>query len=190
MFALGHLGLGKAVATPIYRRFTSGGKWAFLVGTLLPDLIDKPLYYGMSWWTGKQGEQLGLISGTHTIGHTGVLLLAIFGATLVTKIPVARALALGVATHLLLDLVGLSLDHRTLLWPLFGWRFPFYPFSGVGQHLGTILRPVTLAGEILGAAFLFWGYWLGRRPRASQRSPLASTSAPEEQHEPRRDNPQ
>ena len=51
----------------------------------------------------------------------------------------------------------------TLLWPLFGWRFPAYPFKGLGQHLGTILRPITLAGELCGAAVLWWDYRKARR---------------------------
>jgi len=163
MFALGHLGLGKAIATPFYRRFDRRAKNTFLVGTLLPDLIDKPMYYVASWWTGKHGDALGLISGTHTFGHTGLLLAALWGAALITRAAPARALALGVATHLLLDVVGLSLDRETLLWPLLGWRFPFYPFSGLHQHLGTVIRPVTLAGEILGAVFLWWDYRRVRR---------------------------
>lgn len=166
MFALGHLGLGKAVAMPVYARFTARDKRVFLVGTLLPDLIDKPLYYGLSWWTGKQGDALGLISGTHTFGHTGLFLLVLTGAALVTRVAAVRALALGVATHGLLDFVGLSMDYQTLLWPLLGRHFPFYPFSGVGQHLWTVFRPVTLTGELLGAAFLWWTYRRAKRSAA------------------------
>jgi hypothetical protein len=44
----------------------------------------------------------------------------------------------------------------TLLWPALGWHFPAYPFRSVGQHLATILSPVTLAAELLGAAILAW----------------------------------
>lgn len=173
MFALGHLGLGKAVATPVYRRFVPRDQRVFLVGALLPDLLDKPLYYGASWWTGRQGEAVGLLSGTHTFGHTGLFLLALAGAALVTRTSAARALAFGVATHLLLDVVGLSLDEQMVLWPLYGWRFPVYPFTGLAQHLWTVMRPVTLAGELLGAAFLWWDY------RRVKRAVNAPAPAPE-----------
>ena len=167
MFALGHLGLGKAVAQRAYRRFSPRDQRVFLAGALLPDLIDKPLYYGAAWWTGRQGGAIGLISGTHTFGHTGLFLLALAGAAVITRSAAARALALGVATHFLLDVVGLSMDHQMILWPLLGWRFPFYPFSGLRQHLWTVLRPVTLAGELLGAAYLWWDHRRARSANAS-----------------------
>jgi hypothetical protein len=45
------------------------------LGTLLPDLIDKPLYYGLSWLTGLRGAELGVIAGTRSFGHSWILLL-------------------------------------------------------------------------------------------------------------------
>jgi len=47
--------------------------------------------------------------------------------------------------------------------PLFGWRFPLYPFNTLGQHLTTVFRPVTLAGELLGGAVLAWDWRRSRR---------------------------
>ncbi len=162
MFVLGHLGMGKWLAARPFRQFSRAGKRAFFAGALLPDLIDKPLYYGWSWWTGKRGAEAGLISGTHLFGHTGLFLVTIGAAALLTRSHWVRALAIGVVTHLALDFVGLSMDLRTLLWPLFGWHFPSYPFASVTQHLGTMFRPVTFAGEVLGAAFLCWDYRTAR----------------------------
>jgi hypothetical protein len=171
MFALGHLGIGKKLAARPFRRFSSGDRRAFFLGALLPDLIDKPLYYGWSWLTGKQGAAAGIISGTHLFAHTGLFLMAVAGAALVTRSPPMRALAIGVATHLVLDGVGLSLSLKTFVWPLFGWRFPSYPFRSITQHLGTIMRPVTLTGEALGAAILWSDY---RRSRVRPASEPAS----------------
>ncbi|MFL5305317.1 MAG: hypothetical protein ACJ8F1_08890 [Polyangia bacterium] len=165
MFVLGHLGIGKRLAAHPYRRFSRADRRAFFVGALLPDLIDKPLYYGWSWLTGKHGAAAGLISGTHLFGHTGLLLLAIVAAALVTRAHALRALAIGVATHLALDFVGLSMDLQTLLWPLLGWQFPSYPFGSLTEHLGTMFRPVTFAGEVVGAAILWWDY-RAARPRS------------------------
>jgi hypothetical protein len=162
MFVLGHLGLGKRLAGCPYRRFSRAEKPAFFAGALLPDLIDKPLYYGWSWLTGKHGAAAGIISGTHLFGHTGLFLLTVAAAALLTHSRGMRALAIGVATHLVLDFAGLSMDLRTLLWPLLGWHFPSYPFGSLTEHLGTMFRPVTFAGELLGAAILWWDYRAAR----------------------------
>ena len=163
MFALGHLGLGKKIAARPYRRFSLVEKRAFFLGALLPDLIDKPLFYIPFWLTGRRGGAAGILSGTHLFAHTSLFLLALVIAALITRSPLVRAVAIGVATHLVLDCVGLSMGLGTLLWPLFGWHFPAYPFKNLGQHLTTILNPVTLAGEVVGAAILWWDYRKERR---------------------------
>jgi hypothetical protein len=92
-----------------------------------------------------------------------VFLLGLALAALLTRSLPLRAVAIGVATHFALDGVGLSMGLGTLLWPLFGWHFPAYPFRNLGQHLATILSPITLAGEGLGAAILWWDYRRARR---------------------------
>ena len=166
MFVLGHVGIAKKLAARPYRHFSPVDKRAFFVGALLPDLIDKPLYYASAWLTGKRGAAVGIISGTHLFAHTGLFLVVLALAALVSRSKPTRALALGVATHLALDVVGLSLNLRTLLWPLLGWRFPSYPFRHLTEHLATILRPVTFAGEALGAAILWWDWRAARRRRA------------------------
>jgi hypothetical protein len=163
VFALGHLGLGKSMAARPYRRFSAGERRAFFLGALLPDLIDKPLFYLPFWLTAGRSAG-GILSGTHLWAHTGLFLLALTLAARITRSPPLRAAAIGVATHFVLDGVGLSMGLGTLLWPAFGWHFPAYPFRGFGQHLATILNPITLAGEVLGAAILWWDY---RKARAS-----------------------
>jgi hypothetical protein len=160
LFALGHLGLGKKIAAWPYRDFSSAARRAFFLGALLPDLIDKPLFYIPFWLAGQRGA---VLSGTHLFTHTVLFLLVLMVAALITRSGPARALAIGVATHFILDCVGLSMGLGTLLWPLFGWHFPAYPFKGLGQHLGTILNPVTLAGELIGGTILLWDYWRARR---------------------------
>ncbi|HXJ22499.1 MAG TPA: metal-dependent hydrolase [Polyangia bacterium] len=159
MFALGHLGLGKKLATRPYRRFSRAEKRGFFVGTLLPDLIDKPLYYIPLWVTGNRG---GFLSGTHLFGHTGLFLLLLIVAAWIGHSRLLRAIAIGVATHFVLDNVGVSPD-PTLLWPLLGWRFPPTPFRSLGHQLSTILNPIILAGELLGGAVLWWDWRKSRR---------------------------
>jgi hypothetical protein len=159
VFALGHLGLGKRIAARPFRRFSRGERRAFFLGALLPDLIDKPLFYIPFWIAGQRGA---FLSGTHLFAHTGLFLLVLVIAAGLTRSSIARALAIGVATHFVLDVVGLSMGLGTLLWPLFGWHFPAFPFRNLGQHLSTILSPITLAGEVIGGAILWWDWRKGR----------------------------
>ena len=166
MFALGHLGIGKKLAARPFRRFAPVDKRAFFVGALLPDLIDKPLYYIPAWLTGRHGAAAGILSGTHLFAHTGLFLGGLAVAALITRSRPLQALAIGVATHIVLDFVGLSMNLGTLLWPLFGWRFPTYPFRSFGAHLRTLFNPITFIGEVLGAAILWSDY------RKSRRRPL------------------
>ena len=168
MFALGHLGIGKRLAARPFRRFSAVERRAFFIGALLPDLIDKPLYYIPAWLTRRHGAAAGILSGTHLFAHTGLFLLVLAVAWLITRSLPLGALAIGVVTHLVLDFVGLSMNLRTLLWPLLGWRFPTYPFRSLGEHLGTIFNPITFVGEALGAAILWWDYRkAGRRSAPS-----------------------
>jgi len=163
MFALGHLGIGKKLAARPFRHFSPVDKRAFFVGALLPDLIDKPLYYIPAWVTGRHGTAAGILSGTHLFAHTGLFLAVLAVAGLLTRSRPLKALAIGVATHLALDGVGLSMNWGTLLWPLFGWHFPTYPFKNLTEHLWTIFNPITFLGEVLGAAILWSDYRKSRR---------------------------
>jgi hypothetical protein len=160
VFALGHLGLGKTLAARPFRRFSRGERRAFFVGALLPDLIDKPLFYVPFWLTGRRGV---FLSGTHLYAHTGLFLLALVVVAWLTRAPLARAIAIGVATHFVLDVVGLSMGLGTLLWPLLGWHFPAFPFRNLGQHLSTVLSPITLGGEMIGGTILWWDWRKARR---------------------------
>jgi hypothetical protein len=168
MYLFGHLGIGLKLASP-WRKGLS--RRLILLGTILPDLIDKPLYYGLSWYTGKSGADLGIIAGTRSFGHTAVVLLAMTFTSFVFRIRSLAAVSIGVATHLLLDnlgdrfVSGHDFTLRALLWPCLGWQFPAYPFSGMHQHVGRISEPYFLMTEIAGFLFLCWEYWKYRRIR-------------------------
>ena len=140
MYLLGHLGIGLGTAWLVAAK---GGRPVdyrlVLLGSILPDLIDKPL-----------GAFLGLES--RLWGHT----LVFFGAVLIAcAIPSLRAflaVGLGVATHLLLDRIWEQ--PWVLFWPAFGAGFP-----ADSPNLWNILRvlvsePVVIAGEIVGATIL------------------------------------
>jgi hypothetical protein len=169
MFILGHMGIGSKLVSP----FSEGlpKKW-LLIGTLLPDLIDKPLYYGLSWIMGAQGADLGLISGTRTFGHTALLLFSLSIASMAKQSRALGALALGMATHLLLDSLteyfrpaALPAQDATagvihaILFPFLGARFPVMPVSTLGEHLETLKIPVIVGAEIVGLGLLGWEWW-------------------------------
>jgi len=167
MFVFGHLGIGSKIVSPWSKGLPR--PW-LLLGTLVPDLIDKPLYYALVIITGKHAAELGLISGTRTVGHTALLLIAVALFAFFRKSRVAAALALGMATHLLLDSAG---DHLSSLreahpnaatkiaifFPLCGFRFPISPYSSAGAHLGSLAQPYILVCEVIGILILCWDHW-------------------------------
>lgn len=173
MLPLGHLGIGSRLLGPWRCRFDR--RWLFL-GCLLPDLIDKPLYYALSLATGRHAAGLGLISGTRTVGHTGLLFLLLLALGL--RWPALRAVAAGLATHLFLDNLGdllgppVPMERRTilaLLFPALGVRFPIAPFTGLADHLERNLTSAySIAGELIGGGILL-AAWLQRRARRRAR---------------------
>src|SRR6267143_2598682 len=156
MFVFGHLGVGSWV---IARRVRAEQLAWVLFGTLLADLIDKPLYYALVLATGRHGAELGLVSGTRTFGHTLLLLVALW---LVLPRRIGAPLALGMITHLGLDelgdILGLFLPvlrihpHpgtiSAILFPLLGPRFPVSPFHSMVEHLASLENAYVFAGEI------------------------------------------
>jgi hypothetical protein len=168
MFPLGHLGIGSKLVSPFSRGLP---RRYLLLGTLLPDLIDKPLYYLLVLITGLRGAELGdrlLISGSRTIGHTTIVLLLLIAAAAWRRSRPLAAVCLGMITHLLLDAVWDHFGpHRdpangaivAILFPLFGARFPVAPFHDLGEHLGGLRQPAILAAEVVGLLILLWDYW-------------------------------
>jgi len=176
LFVLGHTVLGSQLVQLLRRQLPLG--WLVL-GTLLPDLIDKPLYYGLVFATGRDGAELGLISGTRTIGHTGLLLAALAAAAAIARSTRLAAVAWGSASHLALDLLtdlvrqpreGPSGIHA-VLFPLLGPHFPISRLS-VTDHLLTVRDWSIAVSEALGAAVLIW--LLVRRWKRRRRGHVAA----------------
>jgi membrane-bound metal-dependent hydrolase YbcI (DUF457 family) len=134
-------------------------RWIFL-GAMLPDLIDKPLFYALKLWRGDPSPG-DLITGSRSFGHTGLILIALALAAWGRHSRVLAAITLGVATHVLLDNVSerfISDDPQAvlaLLWPYFDGRFPVLEARNATEHLwGHLLNPVILSGEALGLILL------------------------------------
>ena len=166
MFILGHMGVGLQTARPFRRGLPLR---PLLLGTLLPDLIDKPLYYGLSLATGRHGSAIGLISGTRTFGHTILFTASLGILAAARRSKILAALALGAATHLFLDVVSdvftrrADFSLRVLAWPLLGLRFPDYAYSGLRDHLAHVREPFLLYAEIIGAVALLVEWRRGGR---------------------------
>lgn len=133
-----------------------------LLGTLLPDLIDKPLFYLFH-------DQISLVTGTRTFGHMlwPALVFSLWRPT--------RMLGFGMLTHLGLDHIpeviqswvtgALDFNYRWegFFWPVFGLHFPVFPYDSMLSHgLGILKRLPHLLGEGAGIAFLFWD-WISFR---------------------------
>jgi hypothetical protein len=163
MFVLGHVGLGRAVARPWIRALPIV---VFAIGTLLPDIVDKSLYYS---------HLLGQMPATRMYGHTGVLLLALAGAAALARSRVLAALAAGMATHLAFDCLldftatGPKGAWIAAVWPLAG-PFPAVSIPSIAAHLKRITVGPVIICEILGGLFIAWELWNARRPRRTHRA--------------------
>ena len=183
MWVFGHLGFGAKLASPLSRKLPFG--W-LLLGTLLPDLIDKPLYYALYFTTGRHGADLGLISCTRTFGHSSLLILALSLSAYFRRSRVLAAITLGMATHLMLDgfqdyWIYRVLQHEgesslllAALYPLYEGRFGVMPYGTMGEHLKAIGDPFLIVTEVLGLSVLGWEIWKKKWPKKGFRSELFS----------------
>lgn len=187
MFILGHIGIGSRLGALIPRVRDAGTPRWLILGTLLPDLVDKPLYYGLKLATGREGAELGLISCTRTVGHSALFALLVWLALrALGRRRAALALLAGMATHWLLDLGGdvtgylahaLGLSSapaglsslRALLFPLMGGRFAVSPFHSAREHLSSLAQTYTLAGELVGGVLLVLAWRRGQAARQARR---------------------
>lgn len=125
----------------------------FLVlGSVLPDLIDKPIGTVLFSDTLASGRIFG-----HTLLFAFVFLSTV---TLVTRRggPWRQrllALAVGCLFHLVLD--GMWTSKETFLWPAFGWEFPPGPPDYWRSLLGRLTSDPLLVGqELFGAGYLVY----------------------------------
>jgi len=122
-----------------------------LVGSLLPDIIDKPVGHIIFRNTFSNGRIF-----CHTLLFLLVITLA--GLCLYKRKRKIWLLILscGTFTHLIFDQMWLT--PHTLFWPLYGWNFPKEPPDLVLWLKGTLTALVTVPSvyitEIIGALIL------------------------------------
>ena len=149
MLLFAHLGLTLAAARP----FKAASLGYVLLGSILPDIIDKPL-----------GE---LLFGTPAMGrnicHTLLFLILLSAAAYYWQDSRLSSLAGGVAAHLMLDTIWSS--PGIFLWPLLG-AFPRAPDLSTLDYLQALLRglndPMIALPEMLGLAYLIYFAWQQR----------------------------
>lgn len=181
MLIFGHLGIGKRLARPWSSNLPS---LPLYIGMLLPDLIDKPLYYANLHLKNRQLPYWKLITCTRTIGHSSLCLgLLLLGAGLLRS-RLFRALSLGVATHVFLDCMmdyaGLHLLHSSsteevssaltaLEWPELSSSFSVFWFESVADQARHWMTLPTLVTESVGLLLLLNPRKLHKKPnRADQ----------------------
>jgi membrane-bound metal-dependent hydrolase YbcI (DUF457 family) len=146
MLLFAHVGLALASA-----RFFSRVSLAFLaLGSMLPDIIDKPL--GLIVF--------GSPNMGRTIAHTLLFLMFLSALCLYSRNIWLSSLTWGVLIHLSLDFMWNT--PQILLWPLLG-PFPDAPLLDTMSYLEMLLsglkNPGILIPEIAGLAYLiFLGY--------------------------------
>ena len=145
MYALGELGIGFGLAWLVsYRNRGAVDFRLVLLGSILPDLIDKPL-----------GAILHLEA--RLWAHSLLFLAAILVASLWPVLRGLRWVGFGDAVHLLVDLIWEQ--PNVALWPLLGVAFPAGEQS-FGGYLETLVSDRYVQfGEIVGSIILLAAAW-------------------------------
>ena len=127
-----------------------------LVGSLLPDIIDKPLGHILFREYLSSGRTF-----THTLLFT--ILIALGGLFLRYRTGKTWLLALAIGTfaHPILDEMWLQPWRITLLWPLYNLEFPKAELTGWAGNLWDALlhEPAVYIPEIIGAAVIILLLW-------------------------------
>jgi hypothetical protein len=170
MFILAHIGIGRTITRPWSARLPVV---PFVVGALLPDVIDKPLFYA---------HLFSGITATRTIAHTGLFAAAVGAIALFTRSRAWMAVALGVASHLLLDCLMDTMSHDphsaivALGWPFLYRRFASFPFRSPVEHLQRLWNLPVLLTETLGLVLIAWEFLARQRREIVQDARRAITT--------------
>ncbi len=125
-----------------------------LVGSMLPDIIDKPL----GIWLMRESLSNGRIF-SHTLLFAGLLLGVGLYLCLMRRRVGVLCLALGTLVHLILDEMWLT--PSTLLWPLYGLSFERVAIEGWLSRIldSLVTEPAVYLPEIIGAILLAVFFW-------------------------------
>lgn len=162
MIFFGHLGLTTGVIKT-YEKITTKDKdlntykhssidyRVVLIGSILPDIIDKPI-----------GAYLfrSTFHNSRIFAHTLIfsLLLLLLGIIMVYIGRKNTVLLLGVCSSIHLALDSMWLFPSTLLWPYFGWKFPVRPEGNwlMSDIIRLVTDPTYYLPELIGLLILLY----------------------------------
>ncbi len=152
MLAFGHMGFGALMVRPFKNQIKVSP--AFLVGCLLPDILDKPLFYLFQ----------SHVLGTRSYGHTFLFLLFWVVYGFYSKSLFFAALAYGVFTHLVLDYAGDAIfssdrvvfNNRIFFWPIRGLKFPETIYLTFHEQISRFSNNYTFWTELIGFILLVY----------------------------------
>jgi inner membrane protein len=129
-----------------------------IIGSLLPDIIDKPIgryFFNTTFGTGHLF--------CHTLLFAVILFLAGFIIAFKYKNSFMLMLAIGTFVHLILD--GMWQEPKILLWPLFGFGFGKSTPIPFGTYLWNLVlqlfkTPWEGIPELIAAIIVVWFVWL------------------------------
>jgi hypothetical protein len=146
MLLFGHIGITIAFIFIVFLFLKGKVDYRFvIVGSMLPDMIDKPLGEYILYSVFQNGRII-----CHTLLFIAVLTLAALYVTKRYKFNGFEFLALGAMMHLTEDQIWNA--PGTLFWPLLGWEFPKLNLGDyIGYLLSNLLKyPDVYVPELIG----------------------------------------
>ena len=129
-----------------------------LIGSLLPDIVDKPIGLFLFQNTFSNGTIF-----CHTLLF--LIIITLVGLYLYhsRKKTWLLVLSFGTFTHLILDAMWQT--PRTFLWPLYGLSFERYDLISLSDWIEELFHtllifPAIGIPELVGAATIIWFFWL------------------------------
>ncbi|HKN54297.1 MAG TPA: metal-dependent hydrolase [Amycolatopsis sp.] len=147
--------------------------WRWLaLGCLLPDVIDKPIWL-VAQWLGAESRHFDT---ARMVGHTAFVAAAVVLVAWRRRSPAWTALAYGIPTHLVLDVVtdygmggGWGVWKSWLFWPFHIPRLGILMIPPMQELAFEMQNRVYIAGELIGAALLLWDFAKSRLRRDPPR---------------------
>lgn len=155
MLVLAHVGLTVGMAQAVEHIAKNGGNGKaglrldyrlVVLGSMLPDLIDKPLGHFILRDTLNNGRIY-----CHTLAFALIFLVFALIALRLGKAGLMVVWS-GLVVHLVLD--GIWRAPATLFWPLYGWSFPALEYHFFWDTLKNLAQPHNFIPELMGAAVL------------------------------------